>query len=94
MANQNTTTQITDNSRFDKIFWFVCALCAAVFLIDVSVFFVPIAQSGQKYVDNNLPILNTGAMMAGIYYLLGGNPKTTNNSLPVAATNSGDIKVG
>lgn len=81
-----------DDKHFDKVFWFVSALVGAVILVDTLSFFFEFSKSGQKYADNNLPVLNTGAMMAGIYYLLGGNP---NNKKPdtTAATQSGDITV-
>jgi hypothetical protein len=36
--------------------------------------FIPIPSGGQKYADILIGGLNTGALMSGIQYLLGGNP--------------------
>jgi len=42
--------------------------------VDVAVMFIPIPSGGQKYADLLIGGLNTGALMTGIQYLLGGNP--------------------
>lgn len=65
---------MADTQHFDKIFYFICGLVLLVIAVDVFVMFGNLSSVGQKYADNNLPVLNTGAMLAGIYYLLGGNP--------------------
>ncbi len=63
-----------DDKHFDKVFWFICGLVFAVLVFDVMVIFVPVPQGGQKYADILVGGLNTGALMAGITYLLGGAP--------------------
>jgi len=77
-----------EDKHFDKVFWFVCGLCALAISVDLCVMFIPLSKTGEKFADNIIPVLNTGAMMSGIYYLLGGNP---DKKKPTATTESGDI---
>lgn len=79
-----------DDRHFDKIFWFVSGLCVLTFVVDLCVIFIPIGKTGEKFADNIIPVLNTGAMMSGIYYLLGGNPDKKKST---ATTETGDINV-
>lgn len=80
-----------DDNNFTKIFWFICFLVFTVIAVDVMVMFIPIPAGGQKYADILMGGLNTGALMAGIQYLLGGNPlakKSTNVSGDNATVNN------
>lgn len=63
-----------EDKHFDKVFWFISSLVLLVLLFDTAVIFVPVPAGGQKYADILVGSLNTGALMACINYLLGGNP--------------------
>lgn len=63
-----------DSQHFSYVFYFICALVFTVIAVDVAVMFIPIPAGGQKYADLLIGGLNTGALMTGIQYLLGGNP--------------------
>lgn len=63
-----------DASHFNKVFFFICGLVLFVILFDCAVIFIPVPTGGQKYADTLVGALNTGALMAGVQYLLGGNP--------------------
>lgn len=63
-----------DTQHFNMVFFFICGLVLFVVLFDCAVIFIPVPQGGQKYADTLVGALNTGALMAGIQYLLGGNP--------------------
>lgn len=63
-----------DQAHFTHVFFFICALVFVVVGVDVAVMFIPIPTGGQKYADLLIGGLNTGALMTGIQYLLGGNP--------------------
>lgn len=63
-----------EDKHFDKIFYFVSGLCLLVLFFDIAVIFIPVPTGGQKYADILVGSLNTGALMTGIQYLLGGNP--------------------
>lgn len=79
-----------DDKHFDKIFFFICGLCLLVIGVDAACFFGTLSAIGQKYADNTLPILNTGAMLSGVYFLLGGNPvnKKQDTTTPVTGDNT------
>lgn len=64
-----------EDKHFDKVFYFICGIGLAVFLFDCAVIFVPVPQGGSKYADILVGALNTGILMAGVQYLLGGTPK-------------------
>jgi hypothetical protein len=78
-----------DNQHFDKVFYFICGLVALVLLFDIAVIFVPVPQAGQKYADILVGSLNTGTLMAGVQYLLGGTP----DKKPTDVTNTGNNPV-
>jgi hypothetical protein len=63
-----------EDNHFSYIFWFIAVLVFIVIAVDVAVMFIPIPSGGQKYADILIGGLNTGALMSGIQYLLGGNP--------------------
>lgn len=63
-----------EDNHFNYIFWFIAILVLVVIVVDVAVMFIPIPTGGQKYADILIGGLNTGALMSGIQYLLGGNP--------------------
>lgn len=80
-----------DDKHFDKVFYFICGIGIAVLLFDVAVIFVPVPQGGQKYADILVGALNTGILMAGVQYLLGGTPKSKSDT-PVI-TQTGDAPI-
>lgn len=79
-----------EDKHFDKVFWFISGLVFIVIIFDAAVIFVPVPTAGQKYADILVGSLNTGALMACINYLLGGNPKNKDGST-VGAANSVSI---
>lgn len=78
-----------EDKHFDKVFWFICGLVFIVMLFDIAVIFVPVPNGGQKYADILVGSLNTGALMACVNYLLGGNPekKKQDGTVPVTGNN-------
>jgi hypothetical protein len=87
-----------DDKHFDKVFYFICGLTAIVFLFDCFIVFQPIPPSGVKYADILTGSLNTAWVMAGIQYLLGGNPKKPDAQIvqtgdqPIATTSTDEQK--
>jgi len=57
--------------------------------------FIPIPAGGQKYADLLIGGLNTGALMSGIQYLLGGNPlaKKAQDTTQVNAADNTSVTV-
>jgi hypothetical protein len=64
-----------DDIHFNKVFYFICGITVLVMLFDIAVIFVPVPANGTKYADILVGALNTGTLMAGVQYLLGGSPK-------------------
>jgi len=79
-----------DDKHFDKVFFFISGLVLLVLIFDAMVIFVPVPQGGQKYADILVGSLNTGALMACINYLLGGNPDKKKADV---STDNGDINL-
>lgn len=63
-----------EDKHFDKVFYFICMVVILVLFFDCGVIFIAVPTAGQKYADILVGSLNTGALMACINYLLGGNP--------------------
>lgn len=63
-----------DDKHFEQVFWFICGIGVLVFIFDCAVIFIPVPTGGQKYADVLVGALNTGILMAGVQYLLGGSP--------------------
>lgn len=78
-----------DENHFNHVFWFITMIVVLVIGVDVAVMFVPIPSGGQKYADLLIGGLNTGALMSGVQYLLGGNP-LAKKSEPVNQVNASD----
>jgi K+-transporting ATPase c subunit len=77
-----------EDQHFDKVFWFVCGLVFLVIVFDIGVIFVPVPTGGQKYADTLVGALNTGALMAGVQYLLGGAPANKKADTVVSGDNT------
>jgi hypothetical protein len=75
-----------EDKHFNKLFWFCVGLTVAAVLFDVCMVWVPIPKDNQKYADVLLGSLNTGALMAGITFLLGGNAIPKKNQPSVIQT--------
>lgn len=63
----------TENQHFKLLFWFCAVLTGTAVIFDACMVWIPIPHENQKYADVLLGSLNTGALMAGIQFLLGGN---------------------
>jgi uncharacterized membrane protein len=61
------------DAHFNKLYWFCVGLTVTAVVFDICMVWVPIPKDNQKYADVLLGSLNTGALMAGITFLLGGN---------------------
>lgn len=77
-----------EDKHFDKVFLFVCSVCFGVWVFDMTIILVPLSTVGQKYADNLVGALNTGALMACIGYLLGGNPANKKADTVVSGDNT------
>jgi hypothetical protein len=84
-----------EDNHFNHIFWFIAGMVMLVISVDVAVMFIPIPTGGQKYADLLIGGLNTGALMSGIQYLLGGNPlaKKQPDATSVTANDSSNVTV-
>lgn len=76
----------------DKVFKYVNWTSAAIFIIVVAVFFVPIPQPNGKYVDIAIGIL-LGILSSNSGTITGNAPSTKKPDTPVATTESGDVNV-
>jgi len=75
-----------EDKHFNKLFWFCTSLTAFAVLFDACMVWIPIPKDNQKYADVLLGSLNTGALMAGIQFLLGGNAIPKKNQPTVVQT--------
>jgi len=67
MANQ-----LSEN-HFDKIYWFIVGVCAAVLLFIVAVVFLHIPKENQRNADTAIAYL-FGLMSGCAAYLVGSSP--------------------
>lgn len=83
-----------DDKHFDKVFYFITGLVTLVILFDIAVIFVPVPPGGQKYADILVGSLNTGTLMAGVNYLLGGNPDKKKPDATITGDNNTVVPEG
>jgi hypothetical protein len=62
-------------NQFDKIYWFIVGVCAAVLLFIVAVVFLHIPKENQRNADTAIAYL-FGLMSGCAAYLVGSSPTT------------------
>lgn len=75
-----------EDKHYKMLFWFCVGLTASAIIFDVCMVWVPIPKANEKYADVLLGSLNTGALMAGIQFLLGGNAMPKKDQATVNVT--------
>lgn len=68
-------TSPSNENHFDKIFWFIVGICAAVLLFIVAVVFLHIPKENQRNADTAIAYL-FGLMSGCAAYLVGSSPTT------------------
>ncbi len=87
-ATENSTPE---ERHQNKVFRYVNWTSAAIFVIVVAVFFVPIPQPNGKYVDIAIGILL--GILSSNSGTITGNAPTSKKPDATAATNTGDINL-